>query len=151
MRYNLVSVKACLDHLGSSRACRGSGSPRWFYSLAASLVLDTCFPWGFGRARDFSGVRSGTVSFVHQLRSVLSPLFSPSNEDGSTEDGSTVPGTGTRYRVHGYPGTGYRVPYGNIGLWHPFHNHQYTNILNQRCPPTRENSPFSRLSQNLSL
>ena len=50
-------------------------------SLAASLVLDTSFPWGFGRARAFSGVRSGFVSFVHQLRSVLSPLFSPSNED----------------------------------------------------------------------
>ena len=95
MRYNLVSIKACLDHLGSSRACSGSDFPRWSSSLAASLVLDTAFPGASVGARSRLRFFFGVSVAVRQLRSVLSPLSFPSNEDHF----STVP-YGCGYRVH---------------------------------------------------
>ena len=51
MRYNLVLslLRRGLDHLGSSRAGKGSGFSRWSSSSAASPLLDTIFRWNFGR------------------------------------------------------------------------------------------------------
>ena len=82
MRYNLVSVKACLDHLGSSI---GSDLPRWFSSLAASLILDTSFPWGLvGLGLSVGFGRGSSASFTSFVPSSF-PFF-PSNEDYTVED-----------------------------------------------------------------
>ena len=70
MRCNLVSVKVCLDHLGSSRACR-SDLPQWCSSTWLPHLCTILLSMG---------IRSGFVSFVHQLRSVLSPPFPPATK-----------------------------------------------------------------------